>query len=111
MRYGIPQGSPLGPLLFTVYALPLGDIIKRHDTNYKVYADDNELYNSIQYKWFSISEWKTALKQWVTSCSLIRWKNYKLDFMLIGTSTQLKKLNFTSIQIGNSFICSLQTKY
>lgn len=44
LKYGLPQGSILSPILFSLYMRPLGSICRRYDISYHMYADDTQIY-------------------------------------------------------------------
>ena len=44
LPHGVPQGSCLDPLLFTIYASKLFEIVKAHLPDVHAYADDTQLY-------------------------------------------------------------------
>jgi len=44
---GVPQGSVLGPLLFTIYTSPVSSIVNSYSVKQHQYADDTQLFISL----------------------------------------------------------------
>ena len=45
---GIPQGSVLGPLFFSLYVAPIAQIFNSHGIKFHQYADDTQLYTTVK---------------------------------------------------------------
>ncbi len=46
IKRGVSQGLVLGPVSFSIYTLPFGDIVKKYGMDYHLYADDTQFYLS-----------------------------------------------------------------
>jgi hypothetical protein len=48
LDHGVPQGSVVGPMGYSLYTVPVGSIIRKHNLNYAIYADDTQCYTILK---------------------------------------------------------------
>ena len=89
MDFGVPQGSVLGPRIYCMYTKP--DIIQRHGLSHHSYADDTQLYMTIDH---SNNDWRDGLARIELYVSKIReWMN---ENMLTLNDDKTELIVFTS---------------
>ena len=107
LKYGVPQGSVLGPILFTMCTT----IIRKHGLNFHLYADDTQVYISFEpgvsvSKETAISCLEACIKDikiWMTN-NLLKLNDDKTELIVITTHSNSSQNQHIGINIGDSLI-------
>ena len=113
MQFGLPQGSVVGPVGYSIYTLPVGDIANHHNVSHHVYAVDTQLYVSFNPKVpgdfdSAITQLQNCIsdiKNWMTANKL-KLNDSKTEFFIAASQFNLKHHipSDITLSIGNESI-------
>ena len=102
----MPQGSVLGPLLFTLYTQSLSTVICQSGHSYHFFADDSQLHNSSTPSDFpvlvhSLKDCIEDVAEWMCD-SMLKMNHDKTELIAIGTKPKISQvtLSLTPVSIS-----------
>ena len=106
----VPQGSKLGPRLYSDYTLPLGLLLRILLILYHFYADDSQLLRisaiSDHDQWAAINHLERSVHvvaEWMFK-SKLKLNPSKTEFLVISSSKNQKKIVSGSLKLEDSII-------
>ena len=106
LQCGMPQGSVLGPLQFTLYTHPLTTVVCQSGLSYHFCADDSQLHKSNVPSDFSVlacclKDCITDVAEWMGD-SKLKINDDKTELMAIGTRSKLSQAipNLTTTSVS-----------
>ena len=111
LQYGLPQGSMVGPLSFTIYTCPIWLIIKKYSLDYHIYADDIQLYvtfcptdpNSTNAALSWLSSCITEIQNWMTK-NYLKLNQEKTEFFIAASSHHMQNVTPVLLKVGNESV-------
>ena len=113
LPFGVPQGSCLGPVLFTQYA---SFLFSNHSASAHAYADVHQLYMAFSPNLESQNQAVSCMeyclddvKSWMISNKL-KMNDLKTEFIIISSHQKLAKIDLTRIRVGESRISAVDDR-
>ena len=109
LKFGVPQGSVLGPLLFTLYMSPVAEITRHFGINNMFYADDSQLYVAFNPREDFTNEISNlelcikAVKNWM-QINFLKLNDSKTEFIIFGSRFSFNICSDIVVQVGDSVI-------
>lgn len=97
----VPQGSILGPIIFSLHMVPLGYILHRHGIAFRYYADDTDIFSReahISYVLFSVH-----VIFWLRAILLTQYSHFSLLVSVYKTAVQLN--------CEKGFVCRIRSAF
>ena len=108
LEFGVPQGSVLGPILFSLYTQPIAELVEKNECVYHKFADDTQIGNAgapndfdeVQDK---IEDCIDEVGIWM-SCNRLKLNEDKTEALKMGTKAKCKSVKCEGIKVGNNDI-------
>ena len=109
MKFGVPQGSVLGPALFSLFCNDLPDIVEDCDDEIHIYADDTTIYVAVSFPDMIAVVLNVILQKLYDWCCLNRLIPHpgKTKYMILMRGPFVRPL--PAVSLGSSVVTQVKS--